>query len=184
MRKAVNYVIDRTTMAAVSGPTLWQPTDQLLPPGMPGFDDQQIYPNQADIEQARDLAGWHPGDPMRYANVYYRSSGTIQPALAQVVRADCSRSGSSRPWCPSQGTPSDAASRPRASHSTSQSAWVGARTTAILEPHPDPEPRTTIHDGGGNINGHANNPVFNAAYAAEQLVGQPRYAAFGESTST
>ena len=37
-------------------------------------------------QRARDLAGWHPGDPLRPITVYYRSSGTVNPAQYQIVR--------------------------------------------------------------------------------------------------
>ena len=182
MRKAVNYVIDRTTMAAVAGSTLWQPTDQLLPPGMPGFDDQQIYPNQADIEHARDLAGWHPGDPMRHANVYYRSSGTIQPALAQVVRAELFEIGIEPTMVPFAGSDIYTAI------STRGEPFDVAVGVGWCQDYRDPWSfiqtldGTTIHDGGGNINwSYFNDPVFNdRMHAAEQLVGQPRYTAFGQ----
>lgn len=49
-------------------------TDQYLPPGTPGYEDIDVYPAHPDIELARDLAGWHPGDPLRPLTVYYRTS--------------------------------------------------------------------------------------------------------------
>ena len=67
----------------------------MLPPGMPGYEDIDVYPDHPDVERARDLAGWHPGDPLRPITVYYRSSGTINPAQYQIVKpATSSRSGS------------------------------------------------------------------------------------------
>ena len=50
-----------------------------LAPGMPGYEDIDVYPDHPDLALARDLAGWHPGDPLRPITVYYRSSGIDQP---------------------------------------------------------------------------------------------------------
>ena len=61
---------------------------------MPGYEDINVYPDHPDLERARDLAGWHPGDPLRPITVYYRSSGTVNPAQYQVVKSNLSRSGS------------------------------------------------------------------------------------------
>ena len=79
MRKAVNYAVDRTAYGNQAGPYAASPFDQLLPPGMPGYEDINVYPDHPDLELARDLAGWHPGDPLRPITVYYRSGGAGQP---------------------------------------------------------------------------------------------------------
>lgn len=59
LRQAVNHAIDRRALAATPGlglPAL--PTDQLIPPGMPGFEDAAIYPlTGPDLATARRLAG-------------------------------------------------------------------------------------------------------------------------------
>ena len=94
MRKAVNYAVDRTAYGDQAGPYAASPFDQLLPPGMPGYEDIDVYPDHPDLELARDLAGWHPGDPLRPITVYYRSSGPINPAQYQVVRQNLSTSAS------------------------------------------------------------------------------------------
>jgi peptide/nickel transport system substrate-binding protein len=44
LRRAVNYAIDRPALAADAGAYGLLPTDQILPPGMPGFADADIYP--------------------------------------------------------------------------------------------------------------------------------------------
>src|SRR5207248_7239643 len=63
MRKAVNYAVDRTAYLAQAGPYAGTPHDQYLPPGEPGYEDIDVYPNHPDLETARNLANWHPGDP-------------------------------------------------------------------------------------------------------------------------
>jgi YVTN family beta-propeller protein len=59
MRRAVNFAIDRRALAAKPGlPPTARPTDQYIPPGIPGFEDAAIYPLGApDLTTARRLAG-------------------------------------------------------------------------------------------------------------------------------
>jgi ABC-type oligopeptide transport system substrate-binding subunit len=58
MRKAANYAIDRPAMLRVRGAFGAQRTDQILPPGMPGFKDARIYPlTTTDYRVAKRLAG-------------------------------------------------------------------------------------------------------------------------------
>jgi peptide/nickel transport system substrate-binding protein len=85
MRKAVNFAIDRTLMAAQSGPFAGSTTDQYLPPHVAGYEDIDVYPMHPDISRARQLAGWQPGDPMRSARLYFRS-GTSSGAEAEILR--------------------------------------------------------------------------------------------------
>jgi YVTN family beta-propeller protein len=59
LRRAVNYAIDRPALAV---DTAWgnrgKPTDQYIPPGIPGFEDVAIYPlGGPDLATARRLAG-------------------------------------------------------------------------------------------------------------------------------
>jgi ABC-type transport system substrate-binding protein len=59
MRQAVNYAIDRRALAQLGSgfqPLPERPTDQYLPPGMPGFTDAHIYPLTPDPGKARQLA--------------------------------------------------------------------------------------------------------------------------------
>jgi len=59
LRQAVNYALDRRALAAVAFPgSTAKPTDQFVPPGVPGFRDATIYPLGApDLAKARQLAG-------------------------------------------------------------------------------------------------------------------------------
>ena len=60
LRKAVNYAIDRRALARigslVSGPFASVPTDQYLPPTMPGASPTVLYPPNGDLRTARRLA--------------------------------------------------------------------------------------------------------------------------------
>jgi peptide/nickel transport system substrate-binding protein len=72
LRKAVNFAIDRRELVRQLGAYAGRPTDQVLPPNMPGFRDVQLYPlNGPDLAKAKQLAGntnakvtlWAPQDP-------------------------------------------------------------------------------------------------------------------------
>jgi YVTN family beta-propeller protein len=68
LRRAVNYAIDRRALAEDTGfgePGL--PTDQYIPPGIPGFEDAAIYPLVGpDLATARRLAGGLERDAVLY----------------------------------------------------------------------------------------------------------------------
>ena len=57
LRQAVNFAVDRAALARADGTPLFaRPTDQYLPPGLPGFNDARIYPFTPDLRKARALA--------------------------------------------------------------------------------------------------------------------------------
>jgi ABC-type oligopeptide transport system substrate-binding subunit len=60
LRKAVNYAIDRRELARQgnlgTGPFPSVPTDQYLPPAMPGASPTALYPASGDLQLARRLA--------------------------------------------------------------------------------------------------------------------------------
>jgi YVTN family beta-propeller protein len=59
MRRAANYAVDRRALAAGGG--TWfaqaQVAEMYLPPGVPGFRDEHVYPLTPDVAMARRLAG-------------------------------------------------------------------------------------------------------------------------------
>ncbi|HSS03699.1 MAG TPA: ABC transporter substrate-binding protein [Solirubrobacterales bacterium] len=80
VRQAVNYALDRSVLRRIFGNGM-SPTEQILPPGMPGYQKFAPYPH--DIAKARQLiAEAHPRDrditvwtdderPERDASAYY-----------------------------------------------------------------------------------------------------------------
>jgi YVTN family beta-propeller protein len=85
VRRAVNYAIDRPALAGQGLPIgAGRPTDQTVPPGMPGFRDAQIYPlGGPDLAIAKRLASRHGGRGiMLTCNVEQCTKA------AQVVQAD------------------------------------------------------------------------------------------------
>ena len=57
LAKAINYAIDRTAMLAQGGYLAGKRTDQILPPGIAGFRDANLYPLKGpDIATAKKWA--------------------------------------------------------------------------------------------------------------------------------
>ena len=186
LRKAVNFAIDRTAIAAASGPTAMGTTDQLLPPVMPGFRDEQIYPNHSDLAQARQLAGCSPAIRCEARSLYYRTSGTAHLVEAQLLRASLEQIGIEPAMVGFAGGDIYSAISHRGE------PFDLAIGVGWCEDYHDPLSfmqlidGSTIHDGDFNNNwSYFNDAGINARLnAATQLVGQPRYDAFGRSTWT
>jgi YVTN family beta-propeller protein len=90
LRRAVNYAIDRRTLAREG---LWnglpaRPTDQYVPPTLQGFRDVRIYPMSPDLARARTLAG-----PRRRSAVLYTGGFAPHVRMAEIVRANLRRIG-------------------------------------------------------------------------------------------
>src|SRR5262245_17243561 len=180
MRKAVNFAIDRTALAATAGPVAGSTTDQYLPPGVPGFSDLDVYPSHPDIERARNLANWHPGDPTRPITVYYRTSGTANQQQYAIVKATLEQIGFSVTGVGfSGGSMYDAIGTRGAPFDLAVSVGSCALDNDPWE-YLQLLDGTTIHDGPGNSNwAYFNDPVFNERlHAARQLTGDARYDAF------
>ena len=85
LRRAVNYAVDRSALAAHIGVVpAGRPTDQYIPPGLPGFDDAAVYPlNGPDLATARRLAGSE-----RRQAVLYTCSYPGCTRHAQILRSN------------------------------------------------------------------------------------------------
>jgi len=67
LRKAIAYAIDRAHLVSLYGKYGASPTDQYLPPGLPGFRDSRIYPFHADPARAKRLARGHtPSEKIQF----------------------------------------------------------------------------------------------------------------------
>ena len=92
MRKAVNWAIDRTDYSGAG--FVRSPWTHLLPPTYPGSITKpglQPYGTRSNIAKARALAAGHFKDGK--ITVYYRSSGAVNNAQAEIVRRDLVRLG-------------------------------------------------------------------------------------------
>jgi ABC-type transport system substrate-binding protein len=84
LRKAVNYAIDRPALIRLGGNGAGVPTDQYLPPGVPGFKDAHIYPlDGPDLEIAKRLARGRGGRA-----VFYTCNVAPCPQRAEIVKAN------------------------------------------------------------------------------------------------
>jgi YVTN family beta-propeller protein len=91
MRQAVNYAVDRHTLAQLGdgfSALPDHPVDHYLPPGMPGYRAEQIYPLTPDLRKARALAQGKGGTAILYT---CDLSGCLQQA--HVLRRDLAAIG-------------------------------------------------------------------------------------------
>jgi len=91
LRQAINYAVSRKDYVDQAGLDAGAPWSHLLNAAVPGWLKTQPYPiGTPNITKARSLAG-NVGS--KDINVWYRSSGTINPAQAQIVKRDLIRMG-------------------------------------------------------------------------------------------
>jgi len=92
LRRAVNYAIDRRALARIGSPFLPRgsiPTDDYLPPGIPGYRDVRPYPFTPDVRAARRLAAGAAGKTA----VLYTCNFSNCLQIASIVRRDLHRIG-------------------------------------------------------------------------------------------
>ena len=89
LRQAVNYAISRRPYVAQAGPYAGQPWTHLFNPGVPGWRNVSIY--KQNMTKAKSLARGHMKDGK--ITVYYRSSGTVNPAQYQIVKSNLEQIG-------------------------------------------------------------------------------------------
>jgi len=89
MRRAVNFAIDRPAILRQRGAFAGKPTDQYLPPGVPGFKDADLYPlEQPDLTKAKELAG-----SKQETAIMYTCNESPCPEQAAVVQANLAKIG-------------------------------------------------------------------------------------------
>jgi serine/threonine protein kinase/DNA-binding SARP family transcriptional activator/ABC-type transport system substrate-binding protein len=83
VRRAAALAIDREALAAIWGNT---PSDQLLPPVIPGFEDLELYPlDGSELDEARSLMG---GRTVTAVFGIFQGSGERERQEAEVVRTN------------------------------------------------------------------------------------------------
>jgi len=86
VRQAVNYAIDRQTILDQSGKYAGTPSDQILPPAVPGFTEANIYPlDGPDLEKAKQLME-ESGVATPFDAVLYTCDTSPCPERAQVIQ--------------------------------------------------------------------------------------------------
>jgi ABC-type transport system substrate-binding protein len=89
LRKAINYAVNRKDYVSQAGPFAGQSWTHIFNPGVPGWKNVSIY--KRNLKTAKKLAKGHFKSGK--ITVGYRSSGTINPAQAQIVRRDLIQMG-------------------------------------------------------------------------------------------
>ena len=179
VRKAINFAIDRQAMTAQRGYLAGKRHDQILPPGIPGFKDVNLYPlkfTQANLNQANKLMGGKKGKFL----LLHGNRGA-SPLEAQIVKFNLSRLGldvetqalSTGPLAAKAGNRNE----------DFQGILIGWHAD-----YPDPSNFIDILLNGNNIReannnnfSYFNNPRFNQRMEqAAKLTGAKRYSTYGQ----
>jgi peptide/nickel transport system substrate-binding protein len=172
LRQAINYAIDRRTLADVaSGYGPEPPADHYLPPGMPGYRAAHAYPTRPNLAKARQLVrAAHARD--RTA-VLYTFNGAPGTEVAQIVRNNLAAIGLHVhiEYFPI-GNLSARLAKPGEPFDLAYWGWVPdyADPTQILN---------VLLDGSAGIPSFADPAYQRRPAAAAQLSGPERYLAYG-----
>jgi ABC-type oligopeptide transport system substrate-binding subunit len=91
LRRAVNFAIDRKAILTQSGAYAGKRTDQILPPGMPGYTDADLYPIKGpNVPFAKKLA---QGATRDGKVVLYTANDPARSAQAQIVQFNLKQIG-------------------------------------------------------------------------------------------
>jgi peptide/nickel transport system substrate-binding protein len=176
MRKAANYAVDRPALLRTFGAQAGVLTDQILPPGMGGYKNADIYPLQgSDYAKANALAGGKCGNVTVWSS--NSPTGTDQ---AQVLKVNLEKMGCTVEVKLFQGYQIfTVAGKKGAEYDAAVLGWS--------QDYPDPYDFIDVLLNGNNIHSENNN---NLAYlddkdlnaklaAANKLTGDARYNAYG-----
>lgn len=177
LRRAVNFALDRRALVRAAGsPLAGRPTDQYLPPAVPGFKDQDIYPlTRPNVQKARALAR---GQTRSGKAVLYTFDVPFLLASAQIVKQNLKKIGLE---VEVKSLPSPAAFRltirPGAPVDIAYSPWIAD----YVDPY---QYANILFDGrfiGESNLAHFNSPRYNALLRrAARLQGDARYRAYGQ----
>jgi peptide/nickel transport system substrate-binding protein len=184
LRKAVNYAVNRKDYVDQVGLYGGNPWSHILAPGMPGVRKTVLYPARPNLTKANKLA---PKASLKdkKVNLWFRSSGSVNPALGQIVRRDLIRMGFQADNITMKGFPGG----------DIYDAFGVKGTTADLgtgmgwcQDYPDPYDFINVLLYGPNIQAENNvtYSYFNEAKwnkrmaAAAKLVGPKRLKAYGQ----
>lgn len=181
-RQAVNLALDRTALIATAGAFAGTPTDQYIPPTVPGFRDESLYPlngpSAADLARANalvDQAGIRGQTAVLYTNNTQQATAAAQLITDELARIGIvvdvhqfSR-GEQIARESTQGEPFDLTTE----------GWVND----YLDPFDTLNvflDGSTIKPFGNNDISYFNDPAVNAQLqAAAQLTGPDRYTTYG-----
>jgi oligopeptide transport system substrate-binding protein len=172
MRKAFNLAIDRNALSQAAGAFSATPTDQVIPPGVPGFRDANIFPFGGDLAAARALAAPHAGET---AVVLACTTVVCQNKTAIAVTALQQLGLNPTVWRVSRGDQIAIEQNPASPFDVSAEGWTAD--------YPDPRDfiDELLHTGSvQNFSGFSD-PAFDARMdATSTLAGQARYDAYAQ----
>jgi peptide/nickel transport system substrate-binding protein len=180
LMKAINYAIDRHAILTQGGYLGGRRTDQILPPGMAGFRDADLYPLKGpDMNTAKQWmakAGKLPTNTL----VYYTCNAGSCPLRAQIVQFDLKQIGLNLDIHAfnrgvqfqkegDRGEPFDIADEGWLADYADPYDFVNVLLSG-----------ESIHDTNNNNVAYFNSPRYNKLMdQAQQLTGSARYAAYG-----
>jgi ABC-type transport system substrate-binding protein len=181
LRRALNYAVNRRAYVAQAGPYAGRPWTRLLNPGVPGWSNVSPYPTYPDLSRARRLAAGNLRDGK--VTLRYRSSGTINPAQAQIVKQDLRNIGFRDEDIMMVGISGSGPPDPDPMRNTDVGVNLGWCSS-----YPDPYDffDNLLYGGNANKPYSANYPKMNIPKwdrrmeAAARLVGPERYKAYGQ----
>jgi len=179
LRKAVNQAIDRRALVAQGGFLSAKRTDQILPPGMAGFRDADLYPIKGpNFAAAKKQASGHTGNGKM---VLYTGNRGARPLRAQIIQFDLKQIGldvevkqfARAVQIQKEGTRGEP-------FDMTDEGWIADYAdpfdfiNVLLSGN-------SLHDSNNNNVAYFNDPKFNKAMeAASKLSGDGRYAAYGK----
>ena len=180
LAKAVNYAIDRTAMLAQGGYLAGKRTDQILPPGIAGFRDANLYPLKGpDLATAKKWAA-QSGVSNGTTVEYYTSNRGSAPLVAQIVQFNLKQIGlnvNSHLFARAvqidkegtRGEPFDITSEGWIADYADPYDFINVLLSG-----------DSLHASNNNNVAYFNDPTYNKQMrAAALLSGQPRYTAYG-----
>jgi ABC-type oligopeptide transport system substrate-binding subunit len=178
LRRAINYAIDRKAILNQGGYLAGKRTDQILPPGMAGFRDADIYPLKApNFTVAKKLASGNTKDGKM---VYYTSNTAASAAVAQIVQFDLKQIGLDvevKPFARAvqiqkegtRGEPFDMTSEGWIADYADPFDFINVLLSG-----------DSLHDSNNNNIAYFNDPSYNKKMtAAAKLSGAARYKTYG-----
>ena len=180
LSKAINYAIDRKAMLAQGGYLAGKRTDQILPPGIAGFRDANLYPLKGpDLATAKKWAakaGLKQGQTLDY----YTSNTGSAPLVAQILQFNLKQIGinvdthqfARAVQIQKEGTRGE-------QFDITSEAWIAD--------YADPYDFINVllsgdnlHEANNNNVAYFNDPSYNKAmHSASLLAGSKRYTAYG-----
>jgi ABC-type oligopeptide transport system substrate-binding subunit len=178
LAKAINYALDRNAYLKQGGFLGGKRTDQVLPPGLAGFRDANLYPlKKPDLKTAQKFAKGHTGDGKV---VLYTSNRGAAPLRAQIIQFNLKQIGL-------DVEVKQFARGVQIAKEGTRGEPFDITTEGWLADYADPYDfinvlldGTSLHADNNNNVAYFNNPKYNKAMElASRLSGSARYKAYG-----